>query len=162
MISIRPAAQADLAAINDIYNHYVLSCTCTWQTVPETMESRRQWFAHHGAKHPVIVAEDQGVVVGWGSLSKFHPREAWGMTVEDSVYIHHQRQGQGLGSLLLKRLIELAAELGHHTIVAAISGDQAGSIALHRKFDFTDCGCIRQAGFKFDRWLDVIYMQRMA
>lgn len=161
MISIRPAVEADLPAINDLYNHYVLNCTCTWQTVPETMESRRQWFAHHGPQQPVIVAEDQGAVIGWASLSNFHPREAWGQTVEDSIYVHHQRQGQGLGRMLLQRLIELAGELGRHTIVAVISADQAGSIALHRKFGFADCGIIRQAGFKFDRWLDVIYMQRM-
>src|SRR5580693_8200181 len=95
------AAEADLAAINDIYNHYVLHSTCTYQEEPEPIERRRDWFAHHGVPHPIIVAEAEGEVVGWGSLSAFHARSAYRRTVEDSIYVHHEQQRRGIGSLLL-------------------------------------------------------------
>src|ERR1700746_3263939 len=99
---IRAASRADLPAINAIYNHYVLHSTCTYQTAPSTDEERAAWFDMHGEKHPVIVAERAGVVIGWGSLSKFHPRQAYENSVEDSVYIHHEWQGRGVGSSLLE------------------------------------------------------------
>jgi L-amino acid N-acyltransferase len=157
--SIRLATESDLCAINDIYNHYVLHSTCTYQDEPEPLESRRQWFAHHGEKHPVIVAEIDGQVIGWGSLSEFHERSAYRRTVENSIYIHHQHQRQGIGSLLLQELIVRARDLGHHAIIAGIDGEQNGSVALHLKFGFEKVGHLKQVGFKFNRWLDVIYME---
>ena len=158
---IRNATAGDLPAINDIYNWYVASCTCTWQMEPETMESRRAWFAAHGSGLPVLVAESGGDIVGWGALSQFHPRQGYRHTLEDSVYVRHDAQGRGLGKRLLAALLERAPATGCHTIVAVISGDQPASIALHRKFGFVDAGRIREAGNKFGPWLDVVYMQRM-
>jgi phosphinothricin acetyltransferase len=158
---LRAATAADLAAINDIYNHYVLTSTCTYQTEPSTAAEREAWFAAHGAKHPVIVAEAGNRVVGWGSLSKFHQRSAYENTVEDSVYLHHEARGQGLGSALLRELIARARTLGHHTMMGGISADQSASLALHRKLGFTEVARLREVGFKFGRWLDVVWMQRM-
>jgi phosphinothricin acetyltransferase len=158
---LRPATSADLPAINAIYNHYVLSCTCTYQTVPSTAEEREDWFGKHGEKHPVIVAEHEGAVIGWGSLSKLHERQAFARSVEDSVYIHHAHHGRGLGKMLLTELLRLAADRGHHTVLAAISGDQERSLRLHAAFGFVEAGRIREAGYKFDRWLDVVWMQKM-
>src|SRR5271154_2103576 len=106
--SVRLAEERDLVAINDIYNHYVLHSTCTYQEEPESIEDRRRWFSHHGDKHPVLVAEESGQVVGWGSLSAFHARSAYRHTVENSVYIHHLHQRRGIGSLLLQELIDRA------------------------------------------------------
>ncbi len=156
---IRPAAESDLVVINDIYNHYVFHSTCTYQEEPEPLESRQLWFSHHGDKHPVIVAEAGGRVVGWGSLSAYHPRSAYRYTVENSVYIHHQHHRRGIGSLLLRELIVRAQNLGHRVIVAGIDTEQTASIALHTKFHFETVGHFKQVGFKFGRWLDVIYMQ---
>jgi L-amino acid N-acyltransferase YncA len=158
---VRPAAVDDLPAIAGIYNYYVRHSTCTYQTEPDTAAERAAWFARHDAMHPVTVAEAGGEVVGWGSLSPFHSRCGYRHTVEDSVYVRHDRQRQGVGRALLANLIERAGALGHHTILALISGDQPGSIALHRGFGFTTVGCLREVGFKFDRWLDVVYMQRL-
>src|SRR5882724_6848863 len=76
-ITVRPAADADLSSINDIYNHFVLHSTCTYQEEPEPLEGRRQWFLHHGEKHPIIVAVSDEQVLGWGSLSAYHPRSAY-------------------------------------------------------------------------------------
>jgi L-amino acid N-acyltransferase YncA len=156
---IRVATEEDVTAINDIYNHFVLHSTCTYQEEPEPLESRRDWLHYHGQQHPVIVAMREGNVLGWGSLSGYHPRSAYRNTVENSVYIHHEFHGQGIGSLLLQELIERARKLGHRAIIAGIDGDQAASVALHAKFNFQKVGHFRQVGFKFGRWLDVIYME---
>jgi L-amino acid N-acyltransferase len=160
-IMIRQAAATDLDAMNAIYNHYVLYSTCTYQTEPETPEARRTWLEHHGPQHPVVVAEIAGEVVGWGSLSPFHSRAAYGHTVEDSVYVRQDAWRRGVGSALLGHLIIRASAIGHHTIIAVIDGQQAPSFALHAKHGFVEVGCLRQLGFKFGRWLDVIYMQLM-
>jgi len=158
-VTVRPATEADLGAINDIYNHYVLNSTCTYQETPEPLERRREWFSHHGEKHPVIVAESGGRVLGWGSLSAYHPRSAYRRTVENSVYIHHEHHRRGIGSLLLKELIARARSLGHHAVIAGIDAEQTASVALHAKFRFEKVGHMKQIGFKFGRWLDVIYME---
>lgn len=158
-VAIRLATQSDLAAINNIYNHYVLHSTCTYQEEPETMEARRQWFNHHGAQHPVTVAELNGQVVGWGSLSTYHPRSAYRRTVENSLYLHHDQHRRGIGSRLLQDLIARAREAGHNVIIAGIDADQTASVALHTKFQFQKVGHFKRVGFKFGRWLDVVYME---
>lgn len=158
-LSIRTATVEDLPAVNDIYNHYVLHSTCTYQTEPSTPEERAEWFAQHGPAHPVIVAEDAGEVIGWGSLSRVHTREAYRFTVEDSIYVRHDYRGRGAGSALLAELIERARALGHHAVVGLIDAEQEASIRLHRRFGFAEVGRLRQVGYKFGRWLDVIYLQ---
>ena len=159
--TIRLAAPADLGEINAIYNHYVRHCTCTYQTEPSTEAERAEWFALHDASHPITVLECDGSIAGWGSLSKFHPRAAYGRTVENSVYVRQECQQRGYGKLLLGDLIARARSLGHHSIVALISADQIGSVALHRRFGFVEAALLKEVGYKFDRWLDVIYMQLM-
>lgn len=160
-ISLRPAVIDDLVAINAIYNHYVEHSTCTYQTVPSTLPERRAWFDAHGAEYPVIVAEEDGQLVGWGSLSRFHLRQAYCHSVEDSVYLHHECQGRGIGSLLLGELLRLAEKIGHHTVLGGIDAEQKGSIALHEKFGFVQVSRLKEVGHKHDRWLDVIWMQKM-
>lgn len=156
---VRPAVKADLRAINDIYNHYVCHSACTYQEEPETMAQRRRWFQHHDARHPVIVAEWEGQVVGWGSLSAFHPRSAYGRTVENSVYVHHEHHRRGIGSALLRELLAQARAVGHHAVIAVIDSSQSGSLRLHGRFRFKKVGHFREVGRKFDRWLDVVYME---
>jgi phosphinothricin acetyltransferase len=156
---IRLATADDLLAINEIYNHCVLHSNCTYQEEPEPMEGRRQWFARHGAAHPVTVAEMNGRVVGWGALSAYHARAAYRNTVENSVYVHHQFYRQGIGSLILRDLISRARTIGHRAIIASIDAEQTASIALHAKLGFEEVGHFKQVGFKFGRWLDVIYME---
>ena len=158
---LRAATVADLAAINAIYNHYVVSSTCTYQLEPATAADRAAWFAAHGPEHPVLVAELGGEVVGWGSLSTFHTRAAFRRTVEDSVYVRHDRQRRGIGGALLAELITRARAAGHHTIVAAIDGEQAGSVVLHEQHGFTMAGRLHAVGNKFGRWLDLVYMERL-
>jgi len=158
-ISLRPAIESDLKAINDIYNYYVLHSTCTYQEEPEPIKGRRDWFRHHGQKHPITVAAENNKIVGWASLSAYHARSAYRRTVENSVYVHHGYHRRGIGSLLLEDSIARARKAGHRVIIAAIDADQPGSIALHTKFRFKKVGLFKQVGFKFGRWLDVVYME---
>jgi L-amino acid N-acyltransferase len=156
---IRDATLADLEQINAIYNHYVPTSTATYQTVPSTAGERREWFAKHGDRHPVLVYDLDGEVAGWGSLSPYHPRDAYRRTVEDSIYIRHERHRRGLGRALLGALIERARQVDHHTIVAVVSADQDASLALHSAFGFERAGTLREVGHKFGRWLDAAYLQ---
>lgn len=156
---LRCAVEADLVAINDIYNHNVLHSTCTYQEEQEPMEDRLVWFASHGPRHPITVAEIDGRVVGWGSLSAFHSRSAYRFTVENSVYVHHEFYRRGIGSLILGDLISRARALDHRTIIAIIDSEQTSSVALHVRFGFEKVGHFKEIGFKFGRWLDVIYME---
>ena len=160
-LALRSATEADLPAINAIYNYYVEHSTCTYQTTPSTADERRAWFAAHGAMHPVIVAVRGDEVVGWGSLSRFHPREAYQHSVEDSIYVNHEARGSGIGSALLAELLSRAKALGHHTVLGGIDSEQPASVALHRKHGFTQVALYREVGYKYGRWLDVIWMQTM-
>jgi phosphinothricin acetyltransferase len=161
MTTIRPATGADLTAVNDIYNHYVLHSTCTYQTDPETPAERSAWFAAHGPKHPVTVATEEDVVVAWASISPFHRRAAYANTVENSVYVHPDHHRKGLGKALMLDMMERAKAIGHHTIIAGIDAEQTASVALHRALGFVQVAYMKELGFKFGRWLDVIYMQKM-
>jgi phosphinothricin acetyltransferase len=160
-VHVRPATAADLDAVNAIYNHYVLASTCTFQTVPSTPEERLAWFEAHDATHPVTVAVSGGEVIGWGALSVYNRREAYGRTVEDSVYVRHDLHRRGAGRALLADLLERARALGHHTVVAGIAADQPASIALHEAFGFVEKGRLAELGHKLGRWVDVLYLQRM-
>ena len=158
-LQIRLATPQDLNAINEIYNYYVAHSTTTYQTEPETSEDRRAWFQGRGPAHPVTVAECGGEVLGWASLSPFHSRNAYSHTVEDSIYVCHEELRKGIGSALLSDLIQRAAGIGHHTIIAGIDAEQVGSIALHIRFGFKEVAHLHEVGFKFGRWLDVVYLQ---
>ena len=156
---VRLARESDLAAINAIYNHYVQHSTCTYQLTPESDAARLAWFRGRAEDHPVTVAESAGEVVGWASLNRYHPREAYARTVENSIYVRHDQQRRGIGRALLADQIERARALGHHTILAGISAEQTASIGLHAAFGFEKVAHFRELGWKQDQWLDVIFMQ---
>jgi phosphinothricin acetyltransferase len=159
---VRAAGEPDLAAINAIYNHYVHTSTCTYQTEDEPLPARVAWFqAHDPATHPVTVAEMDGEILGWASLSRYNPREGYVRTVEDSVYVRHDARGRGVGGALLTDLIARAGTSGHRVIIAGIDAEQEASVALHTRHGFVPAGRLASVGFKFGRWLDVLYMQKM-
>ena len=156
---IRLATVADLAAILDIYNHYVLTDTCTFQKDPDTLEARAAWLADHGPRHPATVLERDGEVLGFGALSVFRGRWGYRHTVENTVYVHRDWQRRGLGGSILADLLARAQALGHHAVIAGICGEKQGSIALHERHGFVPCGRLSEVGHKFDRWLDLVFMQ---
>ena len=126
------------------------------------MAARLDWFRNHPPdKYPVIVADDDGQVAGWGSLSKFRERAGYSPTVEASVYIHHERHRLGLGRMILSDLIERARCNGFHSILGGASADQTASIALQESLGFQRVAHFQQVGYKFGKRLDVVYLQLM-
>jgi phosphinothricin acetyltransferase len=159
--SIRIARPDDRAAIDAIYAHYVRTSTCTYAEEPDSDEVRRAWFASHGPSHPVTVMAEDGAIHGWGALSPWKERSGYRHSVELSVYLRPESCGRGLGRELLADLVERAQSLGHHAILGGVSADQEASIRLHERMGFTRVAHLQQVGFKFGRWLDVIYFQRL-
>jgi len=160
-IDIRLAQIEGAGAINDIYNHYVLTSTCTFHLEPVSTQERLEWLAGHNDRYPVIVAVCKGQIVGWASLSPFRPRPAYAGTVESSVYVHHLHQRKGIGRLLMLDLISRAKALGYHSIIAGAEATQYGSIRLHEELGFEHVAQFKQVGFKFDTWLDTVFLQLM-
>jgi phosphinothricin acetyltransferase len=158
----RLAAPRDAEAIRAIYNLEVLESTVTFDLVPRTLEEQARWIAEHSGGHPAIVAvDDDDTVFGFASLSPFKARAAYAPTVEDSVYVHRDGRGRGVGELLLREILVLGTNHGFHSVMARIVGGHDASIALHRKCGFEEIGCEREVGRKFGRWLDVVLMQTM-
>jgi len=162
MLEIREAQEADLPAILDIYNDVVATSTAIYRDEPATLEDRRSWFAARKAeRQPVLVATDRGAVVGFAAFGGFRPWPGYRFTVEHSVHVRADRRGQGVGAALMTPLIAHAAALGMHVMIAGIDADNAGSIRFHQRLGFTQVAHMREVGFKFGRWLDLVLMQRL-
>ena len=160
-MDVRLAQLDDAEPIRSIYNLEVLESTVTFDLVPRSMQDQREWLTAHAGAHPSIVAVDNGQIVGFGSLSPYRDRPAYSTTVEDSVYVHRDRRGDGIGEVLLGELVALATTHGFHSVIGRVVGGHEASIALHRKCGFEQAGVERQVGRKFGRWLDVVLMQRL-
>ncbi len=158
-IPIRPATVADVPAIRDIYNYYVLNSTCTFQLEPDPEAERLAWFQDRSDAHPAIVAEVDGHVVGWAALAPWNSRSGYARSVEASVYVRHDLQRRGVGRTLLLDLIERARAAGHHVIIGGACTEQHASLALQESLGFERVACFREVGHKFGRWLDVAYLQ---
>jgi phosphinothricin acetyltransferase len=160
-MEVRLARQEDGEAMRAIYNAEVVGSTVTFDLEPRTAGQQRAWTARHEGAHPAVVAVEGTTVVGFGSLSPFRDRAAYSTTVEDSLYVHAEWRGRGVGRLVLQELVALATARGFHTVIARISGDNEPSTALHRACGFTLVGVEREVGRKFGRWIDVAVLQRM-
>jgi L-amino acid N-acyltransferase YncA len=159
---IRAAGDGDIAAITRIYAHAVKNGTATFEIEPpDEAEMARRQKALLANNYPYVVAERSGVVAGYGYASHFHTRPAYRWTIEDSIYVDPQFHGQGLGRLLITRLLADAEARGFRQMIAVI-GDSANaaSIALHAAADFRLIGTLKSVGFKHGRWLDTVVMQR--
>jgi len=159
MITIREASQADQQAILDIYNEAVVNTTATFDTELRSMDKQREWFANHKENHPVVVAENEGKVVGWASLSPWSDRCAYETTVEVSVYVHKDFRAQGIGSKLLEWVTLEGKKAGNHTVLSRITQGNESSIHIHEKFGYRHVGVMKEVGFKFGKFLDVHMMQ---
>ena len=157
---IRPAAPPDAEGIRAIYNAEVVGGTNTFDLEPWTESQQLAWLDRHQGAHPAVVADDgSATVAGFGSLSPFRSRAAYSTTVEDSVYVAADHQGQGVGRALLTELVRLAGEHGFHAVVARIVGHNEVSIGLHRACGFELVGVEREVGRKHGRWLDVVELE---
>ena len=159
MIHIRSATDSDQQAIMEIYNDAVLNTTATFDTDPRTIEKQMEWFRKHKKNHPVLVAENDNVIIGWASLSPWSDRCAYDTTVEISIYVHKDFRGQGIGSKLLEIITLEGKKENNHTVISRISQGNETSIHLHEKFGYHHVGVMKEVGFKFGKFLDVYIMQ---
>lgn len=160
-MELRLATEDDAGAIMDIYNLEVTSSTATFDLVPRSLEEQRAWLVARSGARAVIVAEHEGHLRGFGSLSQWRDRPAYATTVEDSVYVHRDHHGVGVGRLLLTELLATATRHGFHACMARIVGGHEASIGLHQACGFEIVGTEREVGRKFGRWLDVVLMERL-
>ncbi len=165
-VAIRAAKLSDAEGIREIYNYEVLNGTSTFDIEPRSLAAQQAWLRDRSGVHAVLVAtpaedEDEDSVIGYASLSPFHTRPAYNTTVENSVYVHQDHRGKGIGRALLVEIIGLAQSHGFHTAIARISGKNEASVAVHRSAGFEVAGVEREVGRKFGRWLDVTVMQLM-
>jgi L-amino acid N-acyltransferase len=160
---IRTATHDDLPAILDIYNEAVLNTTASYDYDPHTLAQRTAWFQQHADQGlPIIVAVDaEGVITGWGSLSKFREKIGYQHSVEHSLYIHAGYRGQGIGRTVLLALVARAQELGKHAIIGGVDSSNTVSQRLHESCGFQQVAHFQQVGYKFNRWLDILFYQRI-
>lgn len=159
-IKIRPATTNDLENILAIVNHAILHSTANYNYEIQTLEIQKQWFEDKQSKKmPVIVADYNGKAIGFATYGSFREKIGYQFTIEHSVYVTDDFIGKGIGKLLLTELIKLAKEQGFHNMIGAIDAENLGSIAFHEKFGFKVAGTIREVGYKFDHWLDLVFMQ---
>lgn len=158
-VAIRAASESDLPEILRIYNDAIANGVATWDEAPWTMDQRRDWFEHHDATQPVLVAECEGQLAGFAYLTLMSAKSGWRFTREDTIYIDPAFQGRGLGRELLSALLDRARDLGLRLIVASITSTNEASLRLHASLGFEVVGTLRNAGFKFGEWLSTTYMQ---
>lgn len=160
---VRLVEPRDAPALRAIYNHWVLHSSVTFDLVARTLEEQEAWIATHRGAYPAVVAEPEpgSPVVGFASLSPYRDRPGYSTTVEDSVYLHPDSRGQGVGRLLLAEVVRLATLGGFHSVMARIVGVQEPSLRLHQSLGFRLVGVEREVGRKFGQWLDVALLQRM-
>ena len=158
---MRAAEATDLPAIAAIYNDLVRTSTVTFDTEPWTEARAEEWLREHAHPQAALVAERGGRIDGWASLSPFGRRPAYRHTAEDSVYVRDGARGDGVGRGLLAQLLTVAARNGFHTVIARIALPNDASVALHERLGFRRVGLEREVGYKFERRLDVMVMQRM-
>jgi L-amino acid N-acyltransferase len=158
-LTVRLARLDDAEAIRQIYNAEVTTSTVTFDIAPRTLAEQRSYLAERSGAHAVIVACDGPAVVGFGALSPWRSKAAYSTSVEDSVYVHPDHQGRGIGRRLLAELVSVATAHGFHALFARIVGGHEASIRLHEALGFEIVGTEREVGRKFGRWLDVVVME---
>ena len=161
MLTTRPAKIEDLDTITEIYNDAILNTVATFDTEPKTLEEQKVWFASHVPKYPVLVVEQDGLVVGWASLSKWSEKRAYSETTEGSLYVKKEYRGQGIGKRLLESIVQEGKKAGFHSVMARIAEGGETSVHLCESVGFEHVGVMKEAGRKFGKLLDVYLMQKI-
>jgi phosphinothricin acetyltransferase len=157
---IRNATIDDVPSILAIVNHAILFSTANYNYEIQTLTNQMQWFQDKKkANFPILVAEFDSEVIGFGTYGTFREKIGYQFTVEHSIYVSESHIGKGVGKLVLSHLISTAKTDGYHVMIGAVDAENKDSIAFHEKFGFTVSGTISEVGFKFDRWLDLVLMQ---
>jgi L-amino acid N-acyltransferase len=160
-MEIRDAVECDVPGILEIYNDVIANSTAIYTEKPVSLPDRLAWFkARQEQKYPVLVATDATGVLGFISFGDFRAWPCYQYSVEHSVHVRADRRGRGIGGALLEVIVPRASALGKHVLIAGIDADNRSSIKLHARAGFTHVAHFREVGRKFDRWLDLVFMQR--
>ena len=161
-MEVRAAVEADLAQINDIYNHYIANFHYTFDIDPWTLQARHEWFTHYArsGRHRLLVAADGKSVAGYASSSRFRPKDGYATSVETSIYLAPSHGGRGLGSALYAELFRLLASEDVHRAYAGVTMPNPESVALHEKFGFRQCAYFTEQGRKFGKYWDVAWFEK--
>jgi phosphinothricin acetyltransferase len=158
--SIRPASESDLPSLLAIYNDVIRTTTAVFSYQPHTLAMREEWYAaKRAAGHPVLVAEGGGIILGFAALGPFRAWPAYKYSLENSIYVAPEARGRGVGGHLLSALLAEARRLEVHTVIASIEATNSASLALHARHGFREVARFREVGYKFGRWLDLVFMQ---
>ena len=160
-LTVRTAEPTDLPAIRDIYNHYVTETHITFDLDPVNLANRTEWARQFsGDRYQLIVGEHQGEVMGYACSSRLRVKPAYDRSVETTIYLHHAAGGRGFGETLYAELFRRLGETDVHRCYGVIALPNDASVALHRKFGFSDAGLLTEVGYKFDRYWDTLWMER--
>jgi phosphinothricin acetyltransferase len=160
-VTLRPARAEDTDAVCLIYNQGIEDRVATLETELRTPEERHEWMAARSPRHPVIVAESGGVLVGWGSLNVFNARPAYRHVADFSVYVERAWRGKGVGHHLLERLIEIAREIGYHKMVLSTFPTNTGGVRLYERLGFSCVGVYHEQGMLDGQWVDTLIMEKL-
>jgi L-amino acid N-acyltransferase len=159
---IRDASDDDVPGILAIYNDVIATSTAVYREDPATLDDRRQWFeARRAQGHPIIVAADDSGLVGFASYGDFRTWPGYRFSVEHTVHIRADQRGRGVGTSLMQVLIRRAFDQGKHVIIGGVDADNESSLRFHERLGFERVAHLRQVGFKFGRWLDLVFVQRI-
>jgi phosphinothricin acetyltransferase len=160
-VHIVAATTADIPQILEIVNYYIVNDTCIYDIEPRSLEKQIDWFNQLTVLgYPVIVAKIDHMIIGFASYSQFRPKVGYKFSMEHSVYVSHREKGKGIGKLLLQTLIDIAQNQGVHLLIGGIDANNTDSIAFHENFGFEIVGKMSEVGFKFDKWHDLVWMQK--
>jgi L-amino acid N-acyltransferase len=157
---IRDTTENDIPAILDIYNEAVINTTAIYEYRPHTLEDRMAWFRKKLAEgYPVRVCLEGDIVAGYSTYGQFRSFPAYKYTIEHSIYVRKDYRRRQIGSLLLKDLVEIAGAKGCAAMIGVIDGANSNSILMHEKFGFVKAGTLHSVGYKFGRWLDIVFYE---
>jgi L-amino acid N-acyltransferase len=160
-MQIRDAIESDLPGLLAIYNEVIATSTAVYSYLPVTLEDRTQWWhARVGQGYPVLVAVNGSGVLGFSTFGDFRAWPGYRFTVEHSVHVRSDSRGQGVGRELVKALFPRATALGKHVMIAGVDAANEASIRFHERLGFEKAAHLREVGHKFDRWLDLVFLQR--
>jgi len=161
-VSSRDASPDDVPGILAIYNDVIATSTAVYREDPATLDDRMQWFtARQAQAYPVLVVTDESGILGFASYGDFRPWPGYRFSVEHTVHIRADQRGRGVGTTLMQALIQRATEQGKHVMIGGVDADNEASLRFHERLGFVRAAHLRQVGFKFGRWLDLVFVQRI-
>jgi L-amino acid N-acyltransferase YncA len=160
-LQIRDATEEDLGGLLAIYNDVIATSTAIYSCDPVTLEERQKWWRARTAQgYPVLIARDEQGVAGFATFGDFRAWPGYRFTVEHTVHVRAAGRGRGVGTLLVQALLARAAALGKHVMIAGVDAANAAAIRFHERLGFEKSGHLREVGYKFERWLDLVFLQR--